>query len=176
MRREAEVAVAGQVQAAGAGEAAVRAAAAVQAPVAQRVQAAVAEEGAGEAAARAPAAALAAPVAQRVRAATAAAPVRVLESAEAAVSEPGPVQRWALVSVLAQMPRSASARRLLSAPDRMPRLVPDRMRRKLPGLNPASGLGRDRPPAMGPVMEPAIRELDLKTAQVLGPLHSVRHM
>jgi hypothetical protein len=29
---------------------------------------------------------------------------------------------------------------------------------------------------MGPVMEPAIRELDLKTAQVLGPLHSVRHV
>jgi hypothetical protein len=189
MRREAEVVaaapVAGQVQAVAAVMEAVPqgVAAGVQVRVAEVAAAPALAPAAGQAAAleqaRAPAGARgpeAAPEVLRVQEATAVDPVRVQELAQASVSEPDPVRRWAQVSVPAPMPRSVPARTLLLALARMHRWAPGRMLQQLQRPKPAPGLGQDRPPAMGPVMEPAIRELDLKTAQVLGPLHSVRHM
>lgn len=170
----------------------------VQVPVVvavEQVQAAVAAAEAGEAAAREQVReeALARAVAARVRAqapggerdpaaapevlrvqeATAVDPVRVQELAQAPVSGPDPVRRWAQVSVPAPMPRSVPARTLLLAPARMHRWAPGRMLQQLQRPKPAPGLGQDRPPAMGPAMEAAIRELVLKTAPVLEPLHSV---
>jgi hypothetical protein len=128
-------------------------------------QAAALEQARAPAGARGPEAA---PEVLRVQEATAVDPVRVQELAQASVSEPDPVRRWAQVSV--------PARTLLLALARMHRWAPGRMLQQLQRPKPAPGLGQDSPPAMGPVMEPAIRELDLKTAQVLGPLHSVRHV
>jgi len=104
----------------------------------------------------------------RVQEATAVDPVRVQESAQASVSEPDPVRLWAKVSV--------PARTLLLAPARMHRWAPGRMLQQHQRPYPAPGSGQDSPPAMGPAMEAGIRELDLKTAQVLGPLHGVRHI
>jgi hypothetical protein len=162
------------------------------------VVAAAVEAEAGEAAARerVRAEALARAVAARVRAqapvgerdpaaapgvlpvqeAAAVDPVRVQELAQASVSEPDPVRRWAQVSVPAPMPRSVPARTPLLALARMRRWAPGRMLQQLQRPKPAPGLGRDRPPAMGPAMEAAIRELALKTAPVLEPLHSVRRL
>jgi hypothetical protein len=122
---------------------------------------------------------VAAPVAQevlRVQEATAVDPVGVQELAQASVSEPDPVRRWAQVSVPAPMPRSVPARTPLLALARMHRWAPGRMLQQLQRPKPAPGLGRDRPPAMGPAMEAAIRELALKTAPVLEPLHSARRL
>ena len=173
--------VAGQVQAVAAVMEAVPqgVAAGVQVRVVEVAAAPALAPAAGQAAAleqaRAPAGARgpeAAPELQGVPDATVWAP----DPVPATVPVQDPVRRWVPVSVPAPMHRSVLVRLRLSAPAQMLRWALGRMLRQPQRPHPASGLGQDRPPAMGPVMEPAIRELDLKTAQVLGPLHSVRHM
>jgi hypothetical protein len=96
---------------------------------------------------------------QRVQAATAAAPVRGLESAPAAVSEPepDPVQRWALVSVPAPMPPSAPARR-------HPRVLVLRPPELKPAPAPVSA--RARLTATVRATEPGTREPGLRTGPV----------